>query len=60
MRRLDRISRDRIVVYLPLFEVEGATRASGNTSEARLRGWLRRLTPVEGATRAPVIEGGGA
>jgi len=66
MRQLDRISRDLILAHLPFFEgvvppalpVEGATRASGGTSEARLRGRLRRLMPVEGATRAPVIEGG--
>jgi len=34
---------------------EGATRADSKTSEARLRGRLDRLMPVEGATRAPLI-----
>jgi len=37
------------------WRVDARTRTSGNTSEARLRGRLRWLMPVEGATRAPVI-----
>ncbi len=40
MRQIERISRDRILAHLPLFEGVAP--------------------PVEGATRAPVIEGGGA
>ena len=43
MRTTRRISRDRILAHLPLFE-----------------GVAPPALPVEGATRAPVIEGGGA
>ena len=39
----------------PFLFVEGVTRADDQTSEARLRGRLRRLMPVEGVTRAPII-----